>query len=162
MAGSLYNLKLKRKVGRPAKYTPDSLWAKFVDFYDQQKKDPINLVSAAKAGDHFGELVSVPTSRPLTLEGFCIHADLDMSTFHDYERGQVGTPANKAKFPLVCKKIKRFIFEVNFAGAAVGTFNHAIIARYLGLADRVENEHTGKDGGPIQTVVVLPAKDSNG
>lgn len=163
MTGTLYNHKLKKRLGRPPKFTPESLWAKFVEFYEKQAKDPINLVSAAKAGDHFGELVEVPTSRPLTIEGFTIHADIDITTWHEYANGNVGTVEQKRKFTGVCSKIRSFVHEVNFAGASVGTFNHAIIARYLGLADK--KELTGADGGPLQTqstVVILPAKVPNG
>ena len=60
-----------RKVGRPRAYTPEALEAKFEEYVEWAKENPIyiNKVSA-------GEIIPVPTQRPLTLVGFCQFAGL--------------------------------------------------------------------------------------
>ena len=60
-----------RKVGRPRAYTPEALEAKFEEYVEWVKANPvyINKVSA-------GEIIPVPTQRPLTLVGFCQFAKI--------------------------------------------------------------------------------------
>lgn len=69
-----------RKVGRPRAYTPEALEAKFEEYVEWVKANPvyINKVSA-------GEIIAVPTQRPLTLVGFCQFAKISKDTFRRYE-----------------------------------------------------------------------------
>ena len=69
-----------RKVGRPRAYTPEALEAKFEEYVEWVKANPvyINKVSA-------GEIIPVPTQRPLTLVGFCQFAKISRQNFYEYE-----------------------------------------------------------------------------
>jgi hypothetical protein len=47
-------------------------------------------------------------------------------------------------------EIEKVIYNQKFTGAAADLLNSNIIARELGLSDKVQNEHTGANGGAIQ------------
>ena len=69
-----------RKVGRPRAYTPEALEAKFEEYVEWAKENPvyINKVSA-------GKIIPVSTQRPLTLVGFCRFAGFSRQNFYEYE-----------------------------------------------------------------------------
>ena len=69
-----------KRVGRPRAYTPEALDAKFEEYVEWVKANPvyINKVSA-------GEIIPVPTQRPLTLVGFCQFAGISRQNFYEYE-----------------------------------------------------------------------------
>ena len=69
-----------KKVGRPRAYTPEALEAKFEEYVEWVKANPrySNKASA-------GEIIAVPTQRPLTLVGFCQFAKISKDTFRRYE-----------------------------------------------------------------------------
>ena len=71
-------IKPTRKVGRPCVYTPELLEAKLEEYIEWAEDHPlaINKVSA-------GEIISVPTERPLTLVGFCVFAGIVENTFRN-------------------------------------------------------------------------------
>jgi hypothetical protein len=47
-------------------------------------------------------------------------------------------------FMPIITRIKEIIYNQKFSGAAAGFFNANIIARDLGLSDKVNNEHSGE------------------
>lgn len=88
---------------------------------------------AVKAGDHFGELVHVPTVRPYTIKGLCLYLDIDETTLSDYEKNK--------DFSRIISRVKNIIYTQKFEGATVGAFNANIISRELGLTEKTENIH---------------------
>jgi hypothetical protein len=54
----------------------------------------------------------------------------------DYRYNKNG---NYAAYSTVIARIDSIIYNQKFEGAAVGAFHHSIIARDLGLTDKVEN-----------------------
>lgn len=121
-----------RKVGRPRAYTPEALEAKFEEYVEWAKKHPlsINKVSA-------GEIIAVPTERPLTLFGFCVFADIVENTFREYERQE--------EFLSVTTRARTAFANSQIEGALVGAYNPNIVARLQGLADRQDVTTNGKD-----------------
>lgn len=69
-----------KKVGRPRAYTPEVLGAKFEEYVEWVKANPV-YISKVSAG----EIIPVPTQRPLTLVGFCQFAGISKDTFCRYE-----------------------------------------------------------------------------
>ena len=69
-------------------------------------------------------------SRPYTQAGMCVFMNIVVKTYHNYK-------ANP-QFLQVTTLIDEIIFDQKYNGAAVGLFNANIIARDLGLADKVE------------------------
>ena len=118
-----------KKVGRPRAYTPEALDAKFEEYVEWVKANPvyINKVSA-------GEIIPVPTQRPLTLVGFCQFAKISKDTFRRYEDEFCGL--------LTCVRVA--IEADQLEGAMVGQYNPNIVARVLHLADRQDVTTNGK------------------
>lgn len=134
------------KHGRNHKYTPDGLWEEAVKYFEWISEKVWNKKEAIKSGELAGTLIDIPTSTPMSIEGFCLFADLGRTTFNDYEKD------SDTDFPLVVAKIKSVIESHQFEGATVGVFNSSIIARKLGLADKTD---VTSGGEKIETVRVF-------
>ncbi len=118
------------KVGRPRAYTPEALEAKFEEYVEWVKAHPvyINKVSA-------GEIIAVPTQRPLTLVGFCQFAKISKDTFRRYED----------EFCDLLTHVRVAIEADQLEGALCGQYDSGIVARVLHLADRQDVTTNGKD-----------------
>ena len=150
MAESLWKI-AARKMGRPPVYNdPQELWEDALAYFKWAEENPLQEEKAfAFQGVVTKE--SVDKMRAFTLDGFLLHSGLAESTWYDYKQ--------KPEYSGVVKAIDRSIREQKFAGAAADLLNPNIIARDLGMKDTVANEHTGKDGAPIQHEVKLSAVD---
>ena len=118
-----------KRVGRPRAYTPEALEAKFEEYVEWVKANPvyINKVSA-------GEIIAVPTQRPLTLVGFCQFAKISKDTFHRYED----------EFCDLLTHVRVAIEADQLEGALCGQYDSGIVARVLHLADRQDVTTNGK------------------
>ena len=118
------------KVGRPRAYTPEALEAKLEEYVEWVKANPvyINKVSA-------GEIIAVPTQRPLTLVGFCQFAKISKDTFRRYED----------EFCDLLTHVRVAIEADQLEGALCGQYDSGIVARVLHLADRQDVTTNGKD-----------------
>lgn len=76
--------------------------------------------------------------RPMTVQGFCIHAGINMSTWSDYKK--------REEYSDVMETIYQFMYDQKFNGATVGIFKEQIISRDLGLVDKQQLDHSSKDG----------------
>ena len=121
-----------RKMCRPRAYTPEALEAKFEEYTQWVKANPvyINKVSA-------GEIIPVPTQRPLTLVGFCQFAGISRQNFYEYE--------SREEFSDVLTRVRVAIEADQLEGALVGTYDSGIVARVLRLADRQDVTTNGKE-----------------
>lgn len=130
----------RNKHGRDFQYTPEDFWNEAVKYFEWisekvwNKKDPI------KSGDMAGSLIDVPTQTPMSIESFCIYADITTDTFRNYESKE----GSYKDFFEVTTRIRSIIESQQFEGATVGAFNPNIIARKLGLQ---ENTSTTLKGG---------------
>lgn len=124
--------KFRNKHGRNHKYTPESLWEEAIAYFEWISQRVWNKKEAIKSGDLAGTLIDIPTSTPMSIEGFCLFADIDHKTFSNYEKED-----NIDFFPITTR-IRKIIESQQFEGATVGAFNPSIIARKLGLADKQE------------------------
>lgn len=120
-----------KKVGRPRAYTPEALEAKFEEYVEWVKANPvyINKVSA-------GEIIAVPTQRPLTLVGFCHFARISRQNFYEYE--------SREEFSDLLTHVRETIESDQLGGAMVGIYDSGIVARVLHLADRQDVTTNGK------------------
>lgn len=112
-----------KKVGRPRAYTPEALEAKFEEYVEWVKANPvyINKVSA-------GEIIPVPTQRPLTLVGFCQFAGISRQNFYEYE--------SREEFSDILTCVREAIEADQLQGALVGIYDAGIVGRVLHLVDR--------------------------
>jgi hypothetical protein len=73
--------------------------------------------------------------RAMTINGLCLFLCITHDAWSEYRK--------RPEFTGVCASIEQAIREQKFTGAAAGLFNHAIIARDLGLVTKLQTEHTG-------------------
>jgi hypothetical protein len=120
-----------KKVGRPRAYTPEALEAKFEEYAEWVKANPrySNKVSA-------GEIIAVPTQRPLTLVGFCQFAKISRQNFYEYE--------SREEFSDLLTHVRVAIEADQLEGALCGQYDSGIVARVLHLADRQDVTTNGK------------------
>lgn len=131
----------RNKHGRDFKYTPEALWDEAVKYFEWMSQRVWNKKEAIKSGDLAGTIMDVPTQTPMSIESFCLFADIDDNTFLRYEKAE-----GYQDFWDVTTRIRKVIESQQLEGATVGAYNANIIARKLGLADKTENktEHSGE------------------
>lgn len=125
---------------KPIFSDPDHLWTACLEYFEWVEANPL---WESKAFHNSGEVVTatLPKMRAMTISGLCLFLDIDPSTWWDY--------AKKDGFSHVCARAGEVIRDQKFGGAAADLLNPSIIARDLGLAEK--QEHTGANGGPIET-----------
>lgn len=139
--------------GSNPKYTPKKLWEAAIDYFNWVADNPLREAVVYKGRVSTGK--GKPFQRPMTEGGFCIFADISVSTWDVYK--------HKDDYQEVTSKIVEVIRNQKLEGAMVGFFKENIIARDLGLADKAE--HTGPGGGPVEinnTWNVQPVRPAKG
>lgn len=124
--------KLAVDIGKPKAYTPETLLEKANAYFEWACNNPWYKNEAVKSGDNVGDIIPIPTARPLTTQGFCVYAGITYQTFLNYEAQQ--------EYLEVIRHIRNITYTQKLEGAAVGAFNANIIARDLGLADKSEQK----------------------
>ena len=88
---------------------------------------------------------TITKMRAMTIGGLCVFLDIDRTTWENYR--------NNPDFFRITKEVEEIIYNQKFTGAAADLLNANIIARELGLSDKVQNEHTGANGTALQPPV---------
>ena len=120
---------LRVRSGRPPEYTPEGLLQRANEYFEWVEQNPFK----EEVIFHAQGLITkdyVTKKRPLTLEGFCIYANIVKKTFWTYERTQ--------DFIQVTSYIRETIENQQLELASTGFLNANIIARKLGLSDKSE------------------------
>jgi len=130
--------------------SPQDLWEAFAGYYEWVKDNPWYKSEPIKSGENAGDLIKVPTERPMTLGGFATHVGMSERRLSDYGRLE-----SHIEYRPVYERIVDIIRAQKFEGAAVGAFNANIIARDLGLAEKTDNNHSGKIDIPSTLEVVI-------
>lgn len=131
----------REKHGRGFRYSPETFWEEAVKYFEWMQDKVWNKKDPIKSGDMAGTLIDVPTQTPMSIESFCLFADISMETFRNYESKE----EQYKDFFEVTTRIRTIIESQQFEGATVGAFNPNIIARKLGLQDRTDLTTNGKD-----------------
>ena len=132
--------KLRSKHGRDALFaTALLLWKAAEEYFAWCDENPWIKKEAIKGGDMAGTTMDVPTQRPYTLSGLMLYCDAGEAWWKQFK--QSDTAKNK-DFSSVIDRIEQVINTQQFEGATVGAFNANIIARKLGLSDKVETTGT--------------------
>lgn len=120
--------------------TPDDLWAACLEYFEWVEENPLY---ESKPFAYQGIVVQEPVAkmRAMTVVGLCNFLDISTDTWALYK--------GRKDFVGITARAEQAMRQQKFEGAAADLLNPNIIARDLGLADR--QEHTGKDGGAIQT-----------
>jgi hypothetical protein len=131
----------RNKHGRDFKYTPEEFWQEALNYFDWISAKVWNKKEAIKSGDLAGTLIDIPTQTPMSIQGFCLFADIDRGTWDNYESNE--DPYKD--FFNITTRIKGVIQSNQFEGATVGAYNPNIIARTLGLSENVNNININKN-----------------
>lgn len=142
---------MRSKDGREPDYTPQSLAAKAIEYFEWVDTNPLYMAELMKSGDFAGQIANVPKRRPYTLTGFQLFANISHQTFLNYEKRP------EKEYFAVCAQIRQTVYNQKFEGAAAGFFNHAIIARDLGLIDRADVKSGDK---PLSGIPLLSFVDT--
>lgn len=150
--------KLRSKTGRERIFsTSEELWNAACEYFNwcdahpwwknEQIKKPYQEITE-EGKKRWVTITKIPTARPYTLQGLCLYLDVNTFYFNQFEKSIAGKDDEiSLGFSFVITRIREVIYQQKFEGAAVGAFNHNIIARDLGLADK--SELTGNNGSPL-------------
>ena len=145
------------KHGRDFKYTPEDLWEEAVKYFDWMSTRVWNKKEAIKSGDRAGQLIDIPTSTPLSIESFCLFADISYDTFRNY----LSNEGSYIDFFEITTRIATIIKSNQFEGATVGAYNHSIISRTLGLSDRQDITTGGEKLNPNIEITIHGPTDED-
>ena len=121
----------RTKHGANPKYdNAETLWKDCVGYFEWNAANPW-LKTDFKGKDC--EKVEIPIERPLTLGALCIYLGIVQDTWIDWR-------SSRKDLSEVIARVEEIVRTQKFEGAAVGAFNASIIARDLGLADKVQHD----------------------
>ncbi len=135
---------LRNKIGRDKIFnTPEALWNAACDYFEWCEENPMIEQDFVKTGQAAGNIVLLKRMRPFTIKNMCRFLGCHSIYFHEFEQSvKDKTDEKNAAFSKICTYIREIIEDQKYQGAAVGFFNATIIARDLGLMDRVEQKHS--------------------
>ncbi len=133
--GNKYWLKRSSHGRKPIFTNPEQLESACNEYFQWVEDNPLQ---EEKVFQYQGKIVrtNINKIRAMTISGLCLFLDIEETTWKDYK--------NNKDFYSICASVERNIYNQKFAGASADLLNPAIIARELGLADKVDNNHTGK------------------
>ncbi|MCL1933964.1 MAG: DNA-packaging protein [Candidatus Azobacteroides sp.] len=121
----------RQKNGRELIFSsPEELLEKCYPYFEWCDKNPWIKKDVIRSGVEVGKLIDIPTQRPYTIEGLCVHIGINRRSFDEYN-------AREDFFP-VTTHVREIIEANQLEGAVVGAYNHNIIARKLGLTEKVD------------------------
>ena len=140
--------------GRPTKYKPEFA-DKMVEFFSQP---PIREITTVDAKGN--ETTQVLPGHFPTLARFATNIGVTKDTLHDWatakhiETGELKHPDFSSAYKKAKDLQEANLVEGTIAGAYNSTFAIFTAKNVLGWRDKVEQEITGKDGGPLQAIQV--------
>lgn len=115
--------KLAHNWRNPKMYTPEELLDKANEYAKWCEENP--LIEEKAFGT--GYIAKMKKMRAMTIQGFCLFANMTMKTWFNYEKDEA--------FVHIITHVKGIFFAQKFEGAAADLLNPNIIARELGLVD---------------------------
>jgi hypothetical protein len=132
---------------KPIFETPEALWDACAEYFQWVEDNPLEA-SELTTYQGVSKLEKVPKMRAMTITGLCIFLDIASSTWRSWAAGK------DKDFLAITTRVDEIIRTQKFEGASGGFLNPNIIARDLGLAEKIDAEHSGKGGGPIVTTQI--------
>lgn len=144
----------------PAFEHPDALWRACVEYFEWAHSNPLLEAKAFPTKDEV-RVDLMPRLRALTITGLCLFLDVSRETWNGWKTED--HKLYRTDLVDIIKRAEAVIYEQKLTAASAGLLNPNLIAREMGLADKVET--TGKDGGAIEhnhkvqaRVVMVPPK----
>ena len=133
--------KMRETHGRnPIFETPEQLWVAACEYFQWVENNPL-LEEKIFHAQGIITKDTVTKMRAMTIRAMCFFIGLSRQGWQEY--------SGKPDFSDIVKEIEDVIYSQKFEGAAADMLNSNIIARELGLSDKVQNEHTGANGKPL-------------
>lgn len=131
--------KLRSKHGRDKLFaTPQLLWEAACEYFDWCDKNPLIEIDF-KGKDAIK--VELPKMRPYTMQGLCIYLGCNTKYFFDFEKRINQRKGRISKdFSEIITRIREVVYNQKFSGAAAGFLNPNIIARDLGLSEKISGD----------------------
>ena len=139
--------KMRETHGRnPIFESPEQLWTAACEYFQWVENNPL---LEEKIFHSSGAITkdTIKKMRAMTIRAMCFFIGLSRQGWQEY--------SEKPDFSDIVKEIEDVIYSQKFEGAAADLLNSNIIARELGLSDKVQNEHTGANGEAIQHAVSI-------
>lgn len=121
--------KLAHDFKKPKKYQPDELLVKAVDYAQWCEKNPLKEEKVFGTGMR----MKVNRMRAMTIQGFCLFANMSIQTWYEYE--------GQKEYSEIIGQIRAMFYSQKVEGAAADLLNANIIARELGLSDKQQITH---------------------
>lgn len=117
--------------------SPEQLWTAACEYFQWVENNPL---LEEKIFHSSGVITknTITKMRAMTIRAMCFFIGLSRQGWQEY--------SEKPDFSDIVKEIEDVIYSQKFEGAAADLLNSNIIARELGLSDKVQNEHTGANG----------------
>lgn len=128
--------KIRSRHGRDKLFaSPKLLWQAACNYFEWIDEHPWDSIEVKVVGGEI-EKVNNPRKIPYTLEGLCLYINCSTGFFRTFK-----TDKEKCteEFLAVIENIEKILYDQKFTGASAGYFNANIIARSLGMVDKVEN-----------------------
>lgn len=119
----------------PKKYTPQQLWEGAIKYFKYCNQNPWKKQDFIRGGDLAGNIIELEIEKPYSIEGLCVSLNIARKTFYNYERSTDETLLQ------VCTHIREIINQQHFEGGMTGAFNANIVARKLGLEEKISQKN---------------------
>lgn len=140
---------------KPKFDSPEKLQKCCIEYFEWNEANPLWEMKAFANGT----TAKVQKMRAMTLGGLFLFLGIDKSTWSLWRNKD--SDIYRPDLLNVIKRAEEIIRTQKFEGASADLLNANIIARDLGLADKVNSQHTGEGGGPIQTASVTIGADDD-
>jgi hypothetical protein len=141
--------------GRPRAFSsPEDLYSRFEEYKQWAEENPWLKKEAIKSGEMCGELVDIPTERPLTEWEFAAFLGLSYRALTNY-----GSAAEYEEFFPIFGKIKAEMAAQRISGGMTGAYNANLVARIDGLVEKQSHEHSGIPQPPAELRVIIDKQD---
>ena len=129
-------------MARLYKHTAQSLELMFNEYKEWIKDQGYKVKTVLKSGD----VVEHTVDKPLSIESFCLFADITVKTFYSYLVDSEEDKSNKSVEQLtereellnMTTRIREEIRDFQIGGATVNVFNANIVSRVNGLKEQQE------------------------
>lgn len=134
-----------KRAGRPTKYeTPEALWEAACEYFNWCADNPLKEEKIVNHRTGI-KIVEVNKLRAYTLSGLCLFLGISENYLNNFEaNNQAKKDDLLAEFMEVIARIKKTCYTQKLEGAAADLLNPNIIARDLGLVDKIKKETDGK------------------
>jgi len=135
--------KLASKHGREKLFkTPVLLWKAATEYFTWCEANPL-IEQDFRGKDAFEVHLNHP--RPFTIQGICHYLNCNVGYFNDFENSIKAKKDKRSKdFSGIITHIKEIIYRQKYEHAATGFFNANIIARDLGLSEKIDANVTSE------------------